>query len=268
MLTDDVIRVSAPVIAKEEQYSLGKILAIWGLAAAPMGLLAWVVAPAIIPHTSLNPGLVYWLLIIAGMVWQFSLSLFILYRELGTLSWTAIRRRVWLNVPLDPATHRPQPKLFWWLLPCLFASALVNLGLSGPLNALFAWLVPWLKIPFYADMSILARPEFKGQWWLLGLALVSCLFNYFLGEEFFFRGVLLPKMKGAFGRWDWVANGVLFGLYHMHKPWMYLDLVVSSFPIVWPARRFQSNWMSIVVHGVEGTVLLVSVLGVILGLAR
>jgi uncharacterized protein len=32
-----------------------------------------------------------------------------------------------------------------------------------------------------------------------------------LGEEFLFRGVLLPCMEGVFGRWSWVANGVLFG---------------------------------------------------------
>ena len=26
-------------------------------------------------------------------------------------------------------------------------------------------------------------------------------------------------MQGAFGRVDWLANGTLFGLYHLHQPW-------------------------------------------------
>ncbi|MCC6985270.1 MAG: hypothetical protein IT309_02485 [Anaerolineales bacterium] len=30
--------------------------------------------------------------------------------------------------------------------------------------------------------------------------------------------MLLPKMEGVFGKWDWVANGVIFGFYHLHQP--------------------------------------------------
>jgi len=35
----------------------------------------------------------------------------------------------------------------------------------------------------------------------------------------------------------------------------------------WPARRFRSNWMAVIVHGVEGLPGLVMVPLVILGLA-
>ena len=45
------------------------------------------------------------------------------------------------------------------------------------------------------------------------------LFNTVLGEELLFRGFLLPRMNGAFGRGDWLANGVLFAAYHLHVPW-------------------------------------------------
>lgn len=269
MTTIEAMRMSNPAVEREKPYSLGKILGIWALAALPMWLLAWVVAPAIIPSIPLQPGIVYWLLIIAGMTWQFGVSLLIIYRELGTLRLGAIRRRLWLNAPLEPVTDRPNLKLFWWLLPCVLFNALINLGLGQYLDAPVAWLSESLQIPLqapvYADFSQLARPEFRGQWWLLGITLLSFLLNYFLGEEFLFRGVLLPKMGGVFGRWDWVANTVLFGLYHLHKPWMIPSLIVSSLPIVWPARRFRSTWMAIIVHGLEGSVVLVQVLGVILG---
>ena len=36
------------------------------------------------------------------------------------------------------------------------------------------------------------------------------VFNTVLGEELLFRGLLLPRMNGVFGRRDWLANGVLF----------------------------------------------------------
>jgi CAAX protease family protein len=45
------------------------------------------------------------------------------------------------------------------------------------------------------------------------------IFNTVLGKELLFRGLLLPRMRAAFGRWDWLANGVLFGIYHLHVPW-------------------------------------------------
>jgi hypothetical protein len=250
-----------------EQYTLRQILGIWALVTVPMVLLGWVVAPAIIPYSPLHPGITYWLLMIAGMGWQFIVSLVIIYRELGTLRWDAVRQRTWLQTPRDPTTGVPNPKLYWWLLPVLLFSGLVNLGLAGYLDSPVVWLFPALQPPPFTDTSQLVSPEFQGQWWLLGIVLVSHIFNYFLGEEFLFRGVLLPKMQGVFGKYDWVANAILFGLYHLHKPWMLPSIIVSSLAITWPAARFRSNWMAVIVHGVEGLPGLVLVPAVILGMA-
>jgi membrane protease YdiL (CAAX protease family) len=262
-IQDSVHRTQAEHI---DQYTLWQMLGIWALVALPMALLGWVIAPAIIPYSPLQPVITYWLLIIVGMGWEFVVSLAIIYRELGTLRWSAIRQRTWLQTPRDPRTDQPNRKLFWWLLPALSFSALVVFILGGYLDAPMAWLFPALQPAQFMNTSQLASPEFQGQWWLLGITLVSFIFNYFLGEEFLFRGVLLPKMQGVFGKYDWVANSVLFGLYHLHKPWMIPSVIVGSLAITWPARRFRSNWMAIVVHGVEGLFLLVTVLAVILGL--
>ena len=249
-----------------QQYTLWQILGIWALVALPMALLAWAVAPAIVPYSPFAPGITFWLLTIAGMAWQFVVSLVIIYRELGTLRWSAIRQRCWLQTPRDPKTDQPNPKLYWWLVVPLLYNTLMGIVLIKYLDAPMAWLFPALQPAQFMDTSQLARPEFQGQWWLLGIALISFIFNYFLGEEFLFRGVLLPKMQRVFGKYDWVANAVLFGLYHLHKPWMIPSIIAGGLAITWPARRFRSNWMAIVVHGVEGLFLLVMVLAVILGL--
>jgi hypothetical protein len=116
------------------------------------------------------------------------------------------------------------------------------------------------------EMSGLATPEFRGQWWLLGVALLSFIFNYVLGEGLLWHGVLLPKMRGVFGKSDWIANAVLFGLYHMHKPWELPSVIVSNLTYSWPVSRFRSNWMSLIVHGAELFPVLFVVLGIILGL--
>ncbi len=248
------------------QYSLWQILGIWALVTLPMVLLSWVVAPAIIPHSPLHPGITYWLLMIAGMAWEFVVSLVIVYRELGTLRWSAIRKRTWLQTPRDPGTGRPNPRLYWWALLPLLVNVVVILFLENYLNAPMRWLFPALQAPQYTDVAQLAGPEFRGQWWIMGVALASVTFNYFLGEEFLFRGVLLPKMEGVFGRHAWVANGLLFALYHAHKIWTLPGQIVTCLMVAWPAGRFRSSWMAIIVHGVEGLPVLLMPLAFLLGL--
>jgi hypothetical protein len=43
-------------------------------------------------------------LMFAGAVWQFLLSMFILYRKGGTIRISILRRRFWLNNPISPRT--------------------------------------------------------------------------------------------------------------------------------------------------------------------
>jgi uncharacterized protein len=92
-------------------------------------------------------------------------------------------------------------------------------------------------------------------------------FNTILGEELLFRGVLLPRMGGVFGRWSWAANGVLFGLYHVHQPWGIPNSVLTGLLYAFPADRFRSTWMSITLHSVQSVFFAVVVLGVVLGVA-
>ena len=81
-------------------------------------------------------------------------------------------------------------------------------------------------------------------------------FNTLLGEELLFRGVLLPRMRGVFGKRDWVANGTIFALYHLHMPWAILPTLVDGiFLDAYPSRRFQSAWMGIIVHSGQSVLL-------------
>jgi len=249
-----------PIDTETAQYSLTKILAIWAAVTAPMALLAFVVAPALFDRTSMNDGLVFWMLMVVGMAWQFVLSLLILRRELGGLRWEAVKRRIWLYRPVDPKTGRRGGRLWWWVIPAYLVNVL---GEYLKVDILWSALTG-LHEPDHAKIQTLADPQFQGQWWILGLALTSCAFNYVLGEELLFRGVLLPKMAGVFGRWDWVANAVLFGLYHVHKIWFWPSMITTSFGISWAARRFRSFWMGVLVHGIE-SFFVVIVLAVILG---
>ena len=253
-----------------DQYSLAKILGIWAIVALPMLLITYVVTPALILRVNLHPGILFWFLTILAMAWQFVVTMIVLYRELGTLRWSVIRVRMWYQKPRDPKTGEPNAKLLWWSVPLILLS--VGLGtmvLNGPIIAAVLKLLPVLTPPSYSDSSTLISPEFVGQWWLLGVALISNVFNYFLGEEFLFRGVLLPKMKGVFGKWDWVANVVLFACYHLHIPFAILPNIVLLIigPYIWASRYFRSNWFGVIVHGAGGVLGFVMVFLVVSGMA-
>jgi membrane protease YdiL (CAAX protease family) len=158
------------------------------------------------------------------------------------------------------------------VVPFLVAVALVDIVLNTPLKNAWVSVFPFLAEPagysldeIFGSQEILGRLE--GAWWFLALFLVQAIFNTILGEELLFRGVLLPKMEGVFGRGSWVANGVLFGLYHVHQPWGIPNSVVTGLLYTFPAYRYRSTWMSIILHSAQSVFFAFLVLGVVLGLA-
>jgi membrane protease YdiL (CAAX protease family) len=258
-----------------EQYSLAKILAIWALATVPMGVLGWIALPLLASDSGSDPlgfGVTRLVLLTLGLVWLFVLSMIIVRREEGSLRWATVKRRLRLNTPREPDTGRPRATLWLWVLPFLVAVAVVELVLNTPLENAWVSLFPFLAEPqgysldaIFESQEILARLE--GAWWFFALFVIQAAFNTILGEEFLFRGVLLPKMEGVFGRFSWVANGVLFGLYHVHQPWGIPNSVITGLLYTYPAYRYRSTWMAIILHSAQSVYFAFLVLGVVLGLA-
>ena len=70
-----------------------------------------------------------------------------------------------------------------------------------------------------------------------------------------------------FGRWSWVANGVLFGLYHVHQPWGIPNGILTGLLYSFLAYRYRSTRMSIILHSAQSVYFAFLVLGVVSGLA-
>ncbi|MCU6711793.1 CPBP family intramembrane metalloprotease [Paenibacillus sp. J5C_2022] len=251
-----------------KQYSVSKIMGLWALVAVPMFILRFGVMPVLAPVVDLHPGILYWLLMIVGMIWQFVLSVIVLKRELGDLSWQKLKTRLWLNHPLHPRSHRVYKLAYAFTVPIImYAFFFESSGWFEFMSEAMIRLFPFMAPEDYTMIQNLVSPEFVGDWYLLGIALVSCIFNYVLGEELFFRGVLLPKMRGAFGNWDWAVNGILFGAYHLHKIAEMPLLVIGSLFYGFLNAKYRSFWPSVIIHGVEAIPLLLGVFIGILGLA-
>ena len=257
---------------KKDQYTLWQILGIWLAAGAPMWLLGWVAYPAM--SAGLPPvdaGLLRMKLLTVGLIWQFVLAMIILYREEGNIRLSTMSRRFWLNHPVSAKTGETKKALWWWIIPLILLVASLEMGLRSVLVNLWTTIIPFFAEPKGYDASVLFSPELRAQWvgawnWL-GLTFALAIFNTFLGEEFIFRGVLLPKMEGVFGRWDWVANGVLFSFYHLHQPWGILATLPADLIFAYSGKRFHSNWFPIILHSGQSVFFLVLILGLVLGLA-
>ena len=244
--------------ATVRQYSLAQILGVWAAAAVPMAVLAWIVAPWLRDQLGGPEPLAKALLICltAGLVWQFVLVVILTRHELGTLQWSRVRDALWLRAPRDPRTGRVGGRVWLWVLPFLLLFALEELvpGIPGPSVRDFA--------DFVSHDS--GKDFFSGAWGWFAVVVVLAVFNTILGEELLFRGLLLPRMKGVFGRGDWVANGVLFALYHLHVPWVIPTTLVDIFALAYPSRRFQSAWMGIIVHSLQSVFIIILVLTLVL----
>jgi membrane protease YdiL (CAAX protease family) len=206
-----------------------------------------------------------------GLAWQFILAMILLYREEGNLRLSTLRRRFWLNHPVSSKTGETKKSLWWWIIPLILLVAFIEIGFRSVLVQLWTAILPLFAEPKGYDMSVMFAPELRAQmvgaWGLLGLFFVNALFNTVLGEEFLFRGVLLPRMEGLFGKWDWVANGVIFGFYHLHQPWGILNSMLTGLIFAFTGKRFRSNWFPIILHSGQSVYLLFLILGLVLGLA-
>jgi membrane protease YdiL (CAAX protease family) len=163
-----------------------------------------------------------------------------------------------IRAPRSPTTGRVGGRLWLVIIPCVL---LFGVGSE---------LIPTFPPPPGHDFAAFLESDagqafFSGNWVWYAILVAPFVFNTVLGEELLFRGLLLPRMQGAFGRWDWVANGFLFAGYHLHLPWVIpATLLVDTFAMAYPSRRYRSALIGIIVHSSQSVVFLALLLFLVL----
>jgi membrane protease YdiL (CAAX protease family) len=213
-----------------------------------MAALAWLVAPVLEDRFAgdgivpLMKALIVCLTV--GLVWQFVLVAILVGREQRTLRWSTVREALWLRSPRSPRSGRIGGRVWLVVIPLIvaftFAQELVAV-VPAPENREFATLVE----------SDAGKAFLDGAWGWYALILALLVFTTVLGEELLFRGYLLPRMNGAFGRGDWVANGLIFAGYHLHVPWAIPATLLDTFTLAYPSKRYRSAWIGIAVHSAQ-----------------
>jgi membrane protease YdiL (CAAX protease family) len=242
-----------PTRVEVPQLGFGTIVLMFAWPAIWYTLLIYVFGRSFIPDGGMTPTWVLLLVIVLGAGAELAAGLILLRREGYRMSMDALRDRIRLRWPKG-----------WkaWALAVIVL--ILGMGLSmamGPVNGMLAS-VPGFMPPqwwpatsnptiqvdgaadVFPDINLVGDYLFVLLYLIIGL-----VFNIF-GEEIYYRGYLLPRMRGAFGKWDWVANGVLFTLKHAYQRWLFPGILVGGLSFAFAAGPLGSLPLAMVYHWV------------------
>jgi membrane protease YdiL (CAAX protease family) len=200
------------------------------------------------------------LLLVASILW--------LWLEGRDITWTTVKSRFRL--------HGMSRKAWLWSLGALIAGSLIGTALFGYLSRFLVDLgvipIP-STIPAFMSPTAVTDPMaaydravggLRGNW-IPFFANVVLLFFNVLGEELWWRGVVLPRQELVFGEHVWIVHGMMWAVFHIFKWWDVLMLVPICLALAFVCSRLKNTTPGIVIHGVTNGISLVPLLMAILG---
>jgi membrane protease YdiL (CAAX protease family) len=148
---------------------------------------------------------------------------------------------------------------------CLWLAICFGIGVGGHalVSKFSTWLITTNMIPLpnnlpsfldvrgsVADISLweqAAGGSLRGNWTMLFAMLITLVINI-LGEELWWRGIILPRNELAFGSWVVVIHGLLWAFFHIFKWWDVANLIPISLALTFLAVRRENTTPTIVMH--------------------
>jgi membrane protease YdiL (CAAX protease family) len=253
-MATDTLRVKlAESEAETEQFNIWMIIFMFAWPAIWYTILIYVIGRALIPPGGTTPTWYRLVVMTLGPGAELAVGLLLLKREGYSLSLASLRDRLRLRWPAG-----------WkaWLLAVVIL--ILGMGLSMAMGPLNSWLAsvpgftppawwgpannPTVQVSGAAD--VFPDINLVGNYPFLILYLIIGLVCNIIGEEIYYRGYLLPRMHGVFGRADWIANGVLFTLKHVYQRWLYPGILVGGLFFAFAAGPLSSLPLAMVYHWV------------------
>jgi membrane protease YdiL (CAAX protease family) len=108
---------------------------------------------------------------------------------------------------------------------------------------------------FLAGIAESAHPAFLSltplgadRLWILLVWVPFWLLNI-LGEEFLWRGVILPRQELAFGQYAWLANATGWLVFHLAVGWTVILLVTPIvFILPWIVQKRRNSSIGVIIH--------------------
>ena len=193
------------------------------------------------------------------LVLMFAAAILYLHVEGLPIRWTILKSRYRIK-HLDRAQ-------WLWIGGIVFVCGIVGTGIMSQLSS---YLIKTGLIPIPDSLPAFLRPistdtlqaydaavgGIKNNWWPF-LSLFAVLFFNIIGEELWWRGVVLPRQEIAFGHWTWVLHGLMWNLFHVFKWWDLLNLLPITLGLSYVAYRYKNTTPGIVIHYVVNGISLV-----------
>lgn len=104
----------------------------------------------------------------------------------------------------------------------------------------------------------------QGRWEIVLLFVMVLFFNV-VGEELWWRGIILPGQELTHGRWAWLAHGLLWTAFHTFKWWDLVGLLPVCLVIAYVSQRTRNNWPALIAHGLFNGLALILVIAAVTG---
>lgn len=148
-------------------------------------------------------------------------------------------------------------------------------GVARQLIAVFPAIAPPAFFPPILDPRVGLSPavftdfvgaSLVGDWGVFVLYAIALFFNI-VGEELWWRGLILPRQELAHGRRTWIIHGLLWLMFHVpFYPWAAVSLLPICLTIAYISQRRQNTTPAIIMHYLYNGLPLLLVLAMVLGL--
>ena len=105
----------------------------------------------------------------------------------------------------------------------------------------------------------------KGNGWILLVQIGVLFFNIF-GEEFWWRGYILPRQELAFGKNTWWIHGLLWTAFHTFWKWDFLSLLPGCLLLSFVVVKRKNTTPAVIWHWINNGLTLIAILFGILGI--
>jgi membrane protease YdiL (CAAX protease family) len=126
-----------------------------------------------------------------------------------------------------------------------FGRWLIGAGVIPMPNSLPAFLDP--QTIFTPEALDVAAGGLRGNWAVFALSVIVLVINV-VGEEFLWRGVILPRQALAFGAMTWLVHGMLWNMFHVYKWWDLIGLLPLSLALTWVVLHRKNNTPGLIIH--------------------
>lgn len=188
--------------------------------------------------------------------------------------WLEGNQLSWLEIKTRFRIKPIRGKEWFWTLSLLVFSISLHIALMPTAK----WLVSVLPLPLPSSLPPVIDPRvvqtaipsdflgipLLGNWRFAILYLVILFFNIF-GEEFWWRGVILPRQELTHKKWAWLLHGILWTFFHAPFWWNLIALLPSTLSLSFVTSRLKNTTPGIIAHfcqnGLGFAAILLGILG-------